>query len=92
MYEFESLDFRAKDRKMSAYLAFFEPIRPEKVKGHEHGGFEFIYVIEGRLGLTVDGEVNELGIGDSVYFDATVQHGYRALGRNKCTAVVVTTP
>jgi transcriptional regulator with XRE-family HTH domain len=91
-YWFESLDFPATDRKMSAYVAEFEPLEePGRIK-HEHEGFELLYIIEGTMGLWHDGLEHKLGKGDSVYFDASTPHGYRRLGTRRCAGIVVTSP
>ncbi|HYC57262.1 MAG TPA: XRE family transcriptional regulator [Candidatus Binatia bacterium] len=91
-YWFESLDFPATDRKMSAYVAEIEPQEEPGRAAHEHEGFELLYVIEGILGLWHDGIEHKLVKGDSVYFDASAAHGYRRLGSKRCTAIVVTAP
>ena len=52
-YQFESLDFRANQRKFSAFLASFGARPPERVKLHQHGGVEFLYVLGGKLDLTI---------------------------------------
>lgn len=92
-YYFESLDFEAVDRELDAYLAHFEPA-PESAElpRHEHEGVEFIHVIAGTLELLFAEDVCRLAAGDSVYFQATVPHGYRRSGEERCTAVVVTVP
>lgn len=90
-YYFESLDFTANERKLNAYLADFQPVAPENAAPHVHDGAEFLHVLSGRLGLTVGRREYELEEGDSIYFDATVPHAYRRLGRNRCTGMVVTT-
>jgi mannose-6-phosphate isomerase-like protein (cupin superfamily) len=92
LHEFECLDFNATERKLNAYLAVFAPIRDEDNVSHDHAGAEFIYVIDGILRLSVDGDHKDLSTGDSVYFDSAAPHSYRAIGRRKCTAIVVTTP
>jgi transcriptional regulator with XRE-family HTH domain len=94
-YTFESLDFEAVQRKLSAYLAHFEPVDGEPAKGrfHVHEGVEFIYVIEGDLEIFVaEGDVHRLNAGDSAYFDATAAHAYARVGSNPCSAIVVTVP
>src|SRR5689334_19023482 len=35
-YNFESLDFKANERKLNAYYAEFEPLPPDKPKMHQH--------------------------------------------------------
>ena len=89
-YYFESLDFPANERKMSAYYAEFEPIEPERARIHQHAGIEFIYVITGELLLRIGSEEHTLETGDSIYFDSGVQHSYRRSGKKPCLAVVVT--
>ncbi len=89
-YFFESLDFKASERKISAYFADFEAIAPEKAKPHQHAGIEFLYVIEGKLALKIGSDEYELGDGDSIYFDSSVLHSYRRVGKKSCTALVVT--
>jgi len=89
-YYFESLDFKCNERQTNAYLADFEPVGPEKVKPHQHPGSEFLHVVKGKLGLRLGLEDFELEAGDSIYFDPSVPHTYRRLGKPPCQALVVT--
>jgi transcriptional regulator with XRE-family HTH domain len=89
-FEFESLDFPATERRMSAFLARFQPLDLKKMKEHQHAGAEFIYVQRGALSLRLGGEDYVLRGGDSIYFDSSLPHGYRRLGRRPCEAIVVT--
>ena len=91
-YHFESLDFPANDRSSSAFLAEFLPLDAKKAAPHEHPGFETLYVISGKLALTVEREEHVLEVGDSVYFDSSRPHSYRRLGPTRCAAVVLTVP
>jgi len=88
-YHFESLDFPASNRPISAYYVEFEP-NPDHDREHDHAGIELIYVIEGRMAVSFGAaEEHQLGAGDSMYFDATRAHSYRRVGRKRCAAVVV---
>ncbi|HSD11874.1 MAG TPA: XRE family transcriptional regulator [Candidatus Binatia bacterium] len=91
-YWFESLDFRAVERKLNAYLAEFELTDPVKVVPHSHPGVEFIHVLSGRLALVVGKEEQVLDAGDSAYFASSRPHGYRRAGSACCTAIVVSVP
>jgi transcriptional regulator with XRE-family HTH domain len=91
-YRFESLDFPATERRFNAYYAEFLPVSREAVRRHEHPGVEFIHVLRGTLGLHIGDDLCELEAGDSIYFDATVAHGYRRSHGRACNAVVVTAP
>jgi len=89
-YEFESLDFPANDRRSSSYFAEFREVRPDKAVVHAHPGSETIYVISGKLAITIGSEEHILGGGDSIYFDSSVPHSYRRMGGGECRAVVTT--
>ena len=90
-WHFESLDFRVNEKKLNGYLAHFHPMSPENVDTHHHPGVELLYLIEGKLEMTVGVEEYQLGEGDAIYFDSLQRHSYRSLVRSACTAMVVTT-
>lgn len=90
-YHFESLDFPAKDRRLNAYYAEFHPLAPEKVRRHQHAGVELIYLLRGVLEVRVGADEHTLEEGDAMYFDASVPHGYRRVGKTPCAAIVVST-
>ncbi len=89
-YHFESLDFPATERPMSSYYVEFEPLPDGTASPHEHPGVESIYVVDGKLGVTLDGEEIVLERGDSMFFDSNRPHSYRRLGARHCSAVVTT--
>ena len=90
-WHFESLDFRVNERKLSGYLAHFHPLSQEKLVPHYHPGVELLYLIEGKLAMTIGVETFQLSAGDSIYFDSMQKHTYRSLLKAACTAIVVTT-
>lgn len=89
-YFFESLDFKTTERKLNAFYAEFEETPAEKVRQHHHPGIELLYLIAGRLELTIASDAFQLSAGDAIYFDASVRHGYRRISKSPCTGVVVT--
>ena len=89
-FHFESLDFTAVERKMSAYLADFPPIASGKLRLHQHAGGEFIFVLRGTLEVRIGIDDHVLEPEDSMYFDSSVPHGYRRSGTRGCSAIVVT--
>lgn len=90
-WHFESLDFRVNDRKLNGYLAHFHPLSREELVPHYHPGVELLYVIEGKLEMSIGVDTYELCEGDSVYFDSMQKHTYRSLAKSSCSAIVVTT-
>jgi len=91
-YYFECLDYRATERKLSAFLAEFQDIPADKLRPHQHAGVEFIYVIKGSLTLKIASEEFQLEAEDAIYFDSAVQHSYRRNGTKACTGLIVTVP
>lgn len=91
-YHFECLDYRATERKLSAFLADFQEVPLEKVKPHQHAGIEFLYLIKGSLTLKIGGDEYQLEAEDAIYFDSTAPHSYRRRGAKPCTGVIVTMP
>ena len=91
-YYFESLDFPVPNRALNAYLAEFEPVKPEQVRPHQHPGVELLYVLSGKVELSIGEDRHELSDGDSVYFDSAAEHGYRRIGPKRSTAIVVALP
>jgi transcriptional regulator with XRE-family HTH domain len=90
-WHFESLDFRVNERKLNGYLAYFHPLPQEKLVPHYHPGVELLYLIEGKLEMTIGVETFLLSAGDSIYFDSVQKHSYRSRVKTPCTAMVVTT-
>jgi transcriptional regulator with XRE-family HTH domain len=91
-FYFESLDFAAVERKLSAYYAEFQPLQPGKARTHHHAGVELLTVLQGKLELHIGAEEHVLEKGDSIYFDSSQPHSYRRVSRNACGAIVVTAP
>jgi transcriptional regulator with XRE-family HTH domain len=89
-YNFESLDFKATERKLNAFYAEFEPVAAEKARTHQHPGVELLYLILGRLDLTIGSETFTLEAGDAIYFDSGVRHSYHRTSKTPCTGVIVT--
>lgn len=91
-YFFECLDYRATERKLSAFLADFQELPTDKIKPHQHPGVEFLYLLKGSLTIKIGSEEFALEAEDAIYFDSGVLHSYRRRGAKPCTGVIVTVP
>src|SRR5262245_54579618 len=91
-YYFESLDFPAVERETNAYFVEFQGTTTSVPRRHHHGGTEFIYVLKGKLELTIGEAEYILSPDDSIHFESKVSHAYRRVGAAPCTAFVVTAP
>jgi transcriptional regulator with XRE-family HTH domain len=91
-YWFESLDFAANERRLNAFLAEFQPVAADKQRLHQHAGVEFLYMIRGKIDLVIGSDTHPLDTGDAIYFDSSVRHGYRRVGGQASTGLIVTAP
>ncbi len=90
-YWFESLDFKASERKLNSFYAEFVAVPADKLKPHQHQGVEVLFLIEGALTVKIGGEDYELATGDAIYFDGSTPHYYqRTNEQGDCRALVVT--
>jgi transcriptional regulator with XRE-family HTH domain len=90
-YFFESLGYMVPDRNMDPYFAEFVPLpKTQEPKAHLHPGYEFLYVLDGQLGLQHGENHCVLEIGDAVYFDSSTPHSYICAGAKPASALIVT--
>ncbi len=90
-YYFESLGYMVPDRHMDPYFAEFVPLpHPQESRPHLHPGYEFLYVLDGELGLQHGEHQTTLGPGDAVYFDSSTAHSYSCAGPKAASALIVT--
>ena len=54
-----------------------------------HAGQEFVFVHAGTVELDYGDHTVRLGPGDSAYFDASVSHRFRSIGKAAAEVVVV---
>ena len=91
-YHFESLDFVANERKLSAYFAEFESLEAKEMSLHQRPGVEMVFIICGTLIIKIGQEEYILDAGDSICFDSSVLHGYRRKGIETCRGLVFAEP
>jgi transcriptional regulator with XRE-family HTH domain len=90
-YFFESLGYMVPDRYMDPYFSEFVPLeKDQEPKAHIHPGFEFLYLLAGRLSLHHGDQTSELEAGDAVYFDSSTPHSYQCLSQKPAEAIIVT--
>lgn len=78
-YDYKSLAYRFTGRRMEPFLVRVPPRRAGEGSAASHPGQEFIYMIQGRLEITLDGKAVVLEPGDSLYFDSSTPHSLRGL-------------
>ena len=85
-YVYEALASDKPGKNMEPYI--IEPSFDEEAI-FQHEGEEFMYVLEGRHELIYDGKKHIMEEGDCVYFDASVPHTGKSLGKKKAKLLAV---
>jgi transcriptional regulator with XRE-family HTH domain len=92
-YYFESLGQVPAEQTITPYVTEFLPSSEKRVtRSHRHSGNEFLYMLSGCLKLEHDNQVDTLGEGDAVFFNAEAVHSYERVGDSSCTALLLTMP
>ncbi|MBQ9591456.1 MAG: helix-turn-helix transcriptional regulator [Paludibacteraceae bacterium] len=80
-YHYQSLTGVFKNPKGSPFYVTAEP-KSEGTPFHlnTHESEELDFVIEGTVDICIDGKMERLEAGDSIYFDARRPHGLKAVG------------
>lgn len=73
---------------MEPFLLTFDPKVPPGVP-ITHDGQEFVYVLEGTVGLFYDGRDYRLEKGDSAYLNASLPHTFHGLGDSPARVLAV---
>jgi mannose-6-phosphate isomerase-like protein (cupin superfamily)/DNA-binding Xre family transcriptional regulator len=85
-YGYEALAANKPGKNMEPFI--IEPAFGEEAI-FQHEGEEFMYVLEGTHELIYNGVKYLMKQGDSVYFDATVPHTGRSVGKRKARLLAV---
>jgi quercetin dioxygenase-like cupin family protein/DNA-binding XRE family transcriptional regulator len=79
-YKYQSLAYNFIHKKAEPFLVTVEPgSAGETVSSNSHSGQEFNYVLEGTLKIIINDHELVLNEGDSLFFDASCNHGMQAL-------------
>ena len=88
-YYYESLAYPKADKHMEPFQVQFEIKRKEDLIFFTHKGEEFVFILEGQLEFNYENETFLLEVGDSLYFDSSLPHAFRAMGRENALAIDV---
>jgi quercetin dioxygenase-like cupin family protein len=88
-YRYESLAYPMSDKTMEPFMVEIDPGEEEDLVFYNHGGEEFLHVLEGRMEFRGGDQVLALAPGDSLYFDSSIPHALRGLGGKKARVLAV---
>lgn len=78
-YDYKSLAYRFVGRKMEPFIVTVPPKDQDALTFNEHPGQEFIYVLKGKLEISLGQAVHVMEPGDSLYFTSRTPHALRGL-------------
>jgi transcriptional regulator with XRE-family HTH domain len=79
-YAYEALALDMRQKQAEPFILTIKPGDP--VGEFRHGGQEFIYLLSGKLRFTVGEDEIVLGKGDALYFDPSLTHTTKVMGKN----------
>lgn len=78
-YDYKALGYKFAGREMEPFLITVPAKSGDEMVETSHRGQEFIYVLEGRLEVRLNGEPLIVEAGDSLYFNSETPHALRGL-------------
>jgi len=87
-YKYQSLASGFKGRLVDPFLVTVEP-NNESITLNQHPGQEFNLVVKGSLLIRIDEKDLILNPGDSLYFNANLRHGMKALNDEQAQFIAI---
>lgn len=88
-YAYLTLTPGAENKHLKAFRVTIKAMQEHHGVGYQHEGEEFVYVLVGKIELTVGDHVNSLKKGDSLHFNSGIKHKLRNVGKNDAELLVV---
>ena len=88
-YSYRTLTSGAAEKHLRAFMVSIEPKERHKSVEYKHPGEEFIYVMSGKLEITLGSNVYTLVPGETIHFDSETRHKLRNLSDEECELIVV---
>jgi quercetin dioxygenase-like cupin family protein len=88
-YAYTTLTPGAENKHLKAFKVTVDPKKDHEGVGYQHEGEEFVYVLKGRMEITVGEHVNLLDEGDSLHFNSGIRHRMRNISNQTAEMLVV---
>ncbi len=88
-YAYTTLTPGAENKHLKGFRVTVDAMKEHTGVGYLHEGEEFVYVLSGKIEVTVGEHVNKLATGDSLHFNSGVRHKMRNIGKQKTELLVV---
>jgi len=87
-YHYQSLTPGAENEHLRVFMITIESRQMHKPVDYRHEGEEFVYVMEGQLGLTLDGKLYTLMPGEFMKYNSQTPHQLKSLSDEKTRCLV----
>jgi transcriptional regulator with XRE-family HTH domain len=88
-YAYHTLTPSAENKHLKAFRINIDAKKEHKGVGYQHEGEEFVYVLCGRVEITVGDHINKLGPADALHFNSGIRHHMRNVGEEDAELLVV---
>jgi len=88
-YAYTTLTPGAENKHLKAFRVTVDPLGEHTGVGYLHQGEEFVYVLSGRIEVTVGEHVNKLKTGDSLHFNSGIRHKMRNTAKKETELLVI---
>ncbi|MBW2192973.1 MAG: cupin domain-containing protein [Deltaproteobacteria bacterium] len=88
-YAYTTLTPGAENKHLKAFKVVIDAGQDHKGVGYHHEGEEFVYVLAGKIELTVGDHVNALDAGESLHFNSGIRHMIRNVSDEQAELLVV---
>ncbi len=91
-FDYKNLAYMFKDKIAEPFCVtarYSEEEQDQPIKTAKHNGQEFNLILKGSLKVVVDGKIEVLNVGDSIYYNSALPHGMIATGGEDCVFLAV---
>jgi quercetin dioxygenase-like cupin family protein len=88
-YAYKTLTPGAENKHLKAFHVTVDPEQEHKGVGYRHEGEEFVYVLKGKMEVTIGEHAQVLKSSDSLHFNSGIQHSMRNISKKTAEMIVV---
>jgi quercetin dioxygenase-like cupin family protein len=88
-YAYTTLTPGAENKHLKAFRVTIEAQQNHKMVDYHHEGEEFVYVLKGKLEVTVGEHVNTMEEGESLHFNSGIRHKLKSISDEQTELLVV---
>jgi len=88
-YAYATLTPGAENKHLKAFRVSIDPMQDHKGVDYYHEGEEFVYVLSGKIEVTVGEHLNTLAENESLQFNSGIRHKLKNISKKKAELLVV---